>query len=270
MSKRCCAASCYNSVATNRSVEYFGFPKSTEFSAAWAKAAGREDLLDKSINNIIKYFLCSEHFSNECFLDPPHNTKLKKTIRPVVVPIPTIFHNNFNECVSKSLKDDRPVNAATREEDMIDFSLGQERVSGNLINGDRTDDSTEIHLSTESVEALILTSENDVIISNVNEGTNDLEVFVPGIGSSDNLKIGEEHMLTIIDPATPEQDQNDGVLEAAAYTEIFVGPTSCRLCLSTKENELLIPIFSYGSEAAYILESLLPGTFRRRHIRRNL
>lgn len=53
------------------------------------------DLLDKSLNNLIKYFICSEHFTDDCFLDPPHNARLKKTSRPVSAPIPTIFHNNI-------------------------------------------------------------------------------------------------------------------------------------------------------------------------------
>lgn len=64
-------------------------------ASAWAIAAERLDLLDKSLNNLIKYFICSEHFTNDCFLDPPYNTKLKKTSRPVSAPIPTIFKCNF-------------------------------------------------------------------------------------------------------------------------------------------------------------------------------
>lgn len=61
--------------------------------------ARRDDLLEKSLNNIIKYFLCSEHFADDCFLDPPLNTKLKKTSRPVTVPLPSIFKCNIGQYI---------------------------------------------------------------------------------------------------------------------------------------------------------------------------
>ena len=68
------------------------------FSAKiWAEACGREDLLEKSLNNITKYFLCSEHFETDSFLDPPNNTKLRKTLRPPSYPIPTKFRCNFDQ-----------------------------------------------------------------------------------------------------------------------------------------------------------------------------
>lgn len=66
----------------------------------WAIAAGREDLLEKKINSLIKYFLCSEHFTEECFLDPPNNTRLKKLLRPEVwFPIPSIFTSNIDKYI---------------------------------------------------------------------------------------------------------------------------------------------------------------------------
>lgn len=66
---------------------------------SWARLARRDDLLDKSLNNIIKYFLCSEHFTDDCFVDPNERTKLRKTIRPVTVPLPSIFHCNIGQYI---------------------------------------------------------------------------------------------------------------------------------------------------------------------------
>lgn len=91
-------------VVTNKNVEYFGFPKSVEFAQKWAIAAGRDDLLDKSLNNIIKYYLCSSHFTDDCFTDQSR-AHLKKQSRPkVIVPIPSIFLNNITEFIPDSVK----------------------------------------------------------------------------------------------------------------------------------------------------------------------
>lgn len=70
------------------------------FSAQeWAEAASRTDLLEKKLESITKYFLCAEHFTDDCFLDPPYNTRLKKTHHPLVIPIPTVFKSNFQKYV---------------------------------------------------------------------------------------------------------------------------------------------------------------------------
>lgn len=44
---------------------------------------------------ITKYYLCAEHFTNDCFIDQPYNTRLKKTHHPINIPIPTIFKCNL-------------------------------------------------------------------------------------------------------------------------------------------------------------------------------
>lgn len=248
MSKRCCAASCYNSVATNRSVEYFGFPKSNEYAAAWAKAAGREDLLEKSLCNIIKYYLCSEHFSDDCFQDPPHNRKLRKTSRPVVVPIPTIFHNNFNECVSKSLKEEK-TDQPTEILVLNTLELPQEPMSNDIIDRRRAMNEAD---EVQAMEPIILEAIDDNLVPT------DIEVV-----HYDGLKVEEDHTLTDMDEEQIQfQPEDDTFERISSYTEIDIGPTSCRLCLAIKKNELFVPIFEYGSEAAYILEALLPGAVK--------
>lgn len=70
----------------------------------WAIAAGRPDLLEKKINCITKYYLCSEHFTKDCFLDSPENTRLKKTINPVNIPIPSIFKCNIDRYLPNTKK----------------------------------------------------------------------------------------------------------------------------------------------------------------------
>lgn len=72
---------------------------------SWAIAAGREDLMEKKMSSIVKYFLCSEHFTSGCFADPPYNTRLKKTTRPEVsIPIPSIFENNIDKYIPKNVQ----------------------------------------------------------------------------------------------------------------------------------------------------------------------
>ncbi|KAG4079977.1 hypothetical protein HA402_006289 [Bradysia odoriphaga] len=102
MSKRCCATNCFNSLLSNKKVEYFGIPRHADFARAWCVAASREDLLEKPLNNIIKYHICSEHFTDDCFKDPHERKLLKKTSRPVNVPIPTIFKNNIDQFLYKN------------------------------------------------------------------------------------------------------------------------------------------------------------------------
>lgn len=72
---------------------------------SWAIAAGREDLMEKKMSSVVKYFLCSEHFTSGCFADPPYNTRLKKSIRPEVsIPIPSIFENNIDKYIPKNVQ----------------------------------------------------------------------------------------------------------------------------------------------------------------------
>lgn len=44
--------------------------------------------------------MCSEHFTADCFLDPPNNTRLKKLLRPEVwFPIPSVFNSNIDKYI---------------------------------------------------------------------------------------------------------------------------------------------------------------------------
>lgn len=68
----------------------------------WAIAANRADLLEKKLSSITKYYLCSEHFSDDCFVDPPNNTRLNKNLYPLSIPVPTIFKCNIDKYIPSS------------------------------------------------------------------------------------------------------------------------------------------------------------------------
>lgn len=53
-------------------------------------------MINKHSVNLTKYYLCSDHFDNDCFTDTTHQ-KLNKTRQ--FVPTPTIFENNFEDTV---------------------------------------------------------------------------------------------------------------------------------------------------------------------------
>jgi hypothetical protein len=61
--------------------------------------------MDKKIDNLTKYHLCSDHFSDDAFQDPKVNDKsfLKLNKFPSI-PIPTIFENNLLKNVAKVAK----------------------------------------------------------------------------------------------------------------------------------------------------------------------
>lgn len=71
------------------------------FSAReWAKLAGRDDLLDKKISNLTKYYLCSDHFSFDAFMNPEVEDKqLLRLNKTLSIPIPTFFEDNLMENV---------------------------------------------------------------------------------------------------------------------------------------------------------------------------
>lgn len=105
---RCKYCVCPMLRSSNQNQNTFYLSTSINFSAmSWANAAGREDLMEKKMSSVVKYFLCSEHFTQGCFADPPFNTRLKKTIRPEVsIPIPTIFENNIEKYIPKNVPTD--------------------------------------------------------------------------------------------------------------------------------------------------------------------
>lgn len=123
--------------------------------------ARRDDLLEKSLNNIIKYFLCSEHFSDDCFLDPPYNTKLKKTSRPVTVPMPSIFKCNIDQYIKSdtipletdAIKDNT---AANKNDDTTTWTSNTIDTSQNVLFEIKTDSHNNQQKKTTNSEIILV------------------------------------------------------------------------------------------------------------------
>ncbi|XP_055903977.1 uncharacterized protein LOC129939837 isoform X1 [Eupeodes corollae] len=101
MSKRCCAQHCFNCTLYTKNISYFSFPKNKMFADQWADLAGRSDLKEKPLTRIIKYFLCSEHFTANCFHDKETRQILKRDL-PHSIALPSIFKNNLHETMQIS------------------------------------------------------------------------------------------------------------------------------------------------------------------------
>lgn len=72
----------------------------------WAILAHREDLLEKKIENITKYYICSDHFDQLAFLNPDVEDKAwLKLNKTYSIPLPSIFEDNLManvKCVSEN------------------------------------------------------------------------------------------------------------------------------------------------------------------------
>lgn len=69
-------------------------------------------MLDKPLDKLVKYYMCSDHFESDCYHDPDTKTRLKKNnSRPVVVPVPTIFQCNLSNVVGQNVVLTPPVPA---------------------------------------------------------------------------------------------------------------------------------------------------------------
>lgn len=80
--------------------------KFLNFSAQeWAMRAGRSDLLDKKIGNLTKYYLCSDHFTNDDFLNPDVDDKSFLRLKKIPsAPIPSIFEDNLMKNVQSAVE----------------------------------------------------------------------------------------------------------------------------------------------------------------------
>lgn len=83
------------------------FLSNLNFSAReWATLAGRDDLADKKLENLTKYYLCSDHFSDGAFVDASVEDKsFLRLNKAVSIPLPTIFEDNLMKnvkCVTEN------------------------------------------------------------------------------------------------------------------------------------------------------------------------
>ncbi|XP_026760323.2 uncharacterized protein LOC113519420 [Galleria mellonella] len=74
----CCVFGCGRNSRHSKHLKYYSLPKERDRQIAWLKAAGREDLIEKSQNRVA-YRICSRHF-------PPSSIK-NKLLSPDAIPI---------------------------------------------------------------------------------------------------------------------------------------------------------------------------------------
>ncbi|KAM3957299.1 uncharacterized protein ACR2FA_008724 [Aphomia sociella] len=84
----CCVLGCRRNSRYSKHLKYYSLPKERERQVAWLKAAGREDLIEKSQNRLA-YRFCSRHF-------PPSSIK-NKLLSPDAVPAVCLPGSNYNE-----------------------------------------------------------------------------------------------------------------------------------------------------------------------------
>lgn len=120
-----------------------------------------------------KYFLCAEHFTDECFLDPPFNTRLKKTHHPLSIPIPTVFKSNFLNHVPNIVKSPKERRKTLRKSNV---SRGSHRAASigtvSLLNKDaisrmqRREETVETNTVVEDGSYMVTADPTDVIPNN--------------------------------------------------------------------------------------------------------
>ncbi|GAB0094179.1 THAP-type domain-containing protein [Sergentomyia squamirostris] len=241
MSKRCCAEMCFNSQMNNKSgnIAYFGIPKYEEYAAKWLTAAGRDDLLStKPLKQLIKYFICAEHFEDNCFVSGSQRMVLRKQMHPLEIPIPTIFKSNIEKFVSKYA----PLN--------IDSTPVQTQSRRRKRSRQRHDELPEEKANDESITIYNLEVETHKIDERDSES---IEIYAFE-SSIEGLDDPEEHEV-----------QSD-VKEEAQLEEIHIlDPMlwhnythSCRLCSKSHSSMKLLPIFQ-DAKITEMLSMILPN-----------
>lgn len=89
-SKYCLARWCSNSKSVHSSIRLFRLPmkKDPKRAYQWLKNADRDDLKDKSFSYLQSKYLCSEHFTEDMFMNSGTRNSLKWDAVPQLFPIP--------------------------------------------------------------------------------------------------------------------------------------------------------------------------------------
>lgn len=199
------------------------------------------------MSSIIKYFLCSEHFTDDCFADPPHNTRLKKSNRPVRFPIPTIFNCNIDKYIPNITINRNPIVT----NDPPDEPSIQESVL--------TDDMSLLPDGYEYHEV----SNSASLLNNIAEGISDIDnidVNIDELANDNSLDHIDPYNINMIIPVDNEQiselicedsnRQNDNL--------VFV----CRLCATMFLTEEELSDIAVHSGLIHKLNVLLPDMVR--------
>jgi len=99
----CCAYQCQNRDGSGK--RFYKFPRSEKRKKVWVNMVNRKDWRPSKSS-----VLCSDHFSNEAFVTPPHiyaslnlkrNLRLKPNAVPTIFPHKTPAPNRHSKAVAK-------------------------------------------------------------------------------------------------------------------------------------------------------------------------
>ncbi|XP_049828104.1 zinc finger protein 540-like isoform X2 [Schistocerca gregaria] len=127
--RRCAAKTCFNSQKSRPNLKFFTFPKDEALCRQWVVNCGRDDLLEKTAEQLSKFLLCAEHFEPHWFLNK-YRTAFIRSGQPV----PTIFYNNLAEFVPKSVRKLCQLRTETSHVPAVDgiTSSNKERIQAHL------------------------------------------------------------------------------------------------------------------------------------------
>lgn len=126
--------------------------------------------------------MCADHFESHCFRDPDTRTRLIKRLRPVSVPIPTLFEYNLEKVLPNRLKDKSFKYIVSSENGLVEVVIDQEAALqlGNEQNDDQEELKENVLICqlcnrelSGDCEALFILDQPDVVVA--------LDNVVPGL-----------------------------------------------------------------------------------------
>lgn len=144
------------------------------------------------MEKLVKYYLCSDHFTDDCFLDP-EKTRLKKSLRPIQVPIPTIFQCNLADVMPRDVSMPLPKKSHKRSMPTVQYQspVKESSLSPAFKYIVTTDDGDS--------EVVICDDNNDLV-------------------DQEEESLGQEH------PSIEEEEEEEELVE------MEIRPSICRLC----------------------------------------
>lgn len=214
----------------------------------WLELAQRQDLMTKPLNTIIKYFLCSEHFTDDCFVDPQSRSRLKRSVRPFFAPLPSIFKSNIEQYI-RTNKPLANTDQHGNEVDADSLAKTADIYQHFIANSIRKEDDEE---QDENDFIYVTPIEDDVNVEEAAEGDNDGQNYIIHDGSSQdqvvvrNLNFASESSAYLILSDQDEDDKNEELqdeiivlveeqetemeLDHAEAKERLMNDATCRLC----------------------------------------
>lgn len=215
----------------------------------WAKASGRDDLLEKTLKNLIKYYLCSEHFTDDCFTSE-NKTNLKKTSRPITVPIPTIFESNIEQYVPKSATKTSNYIFNCKIESAKEYFIEKlvDEVQEETVQAEEDEDDNADQFQNYLIGTTLQNVEDSLQDNEENEGIIYFQK-VSNIDSLENFYLkdgGVDETMSILETVDTIDEPK----------ELFA---TCRLCASEFTFDEVVSIFNTDFGIAEFLERLMPN-----------